>query len=131
VGLERGPLSLVCTTEELLGRKSNGSGLENREYCRRDSSCCPRDTLYPQKLALTSPTSGGRSVGIARSRTEATEFFYIMLCVRNFAIQELRSECHLNILPCCGHGTRAICFTSQAQFVTCSVGDRQSFNRSI
>jgi hypothetical protein len=23
----------------------------------------PRDTLYPRKLALTSPTSGGRSVG--------------------------------------------------------------------
>jgi hypothetical protein len=31
VGLERGPLSLVSTTEELLGRKSSGSGLENRE----------------------------------------------------------------------------------------------------
>ena len=30
--------------------------------------------LYPQKLALTSPTGGGRSVGIVRSRTEATEF---------------------------------------------------------
>jgi hypothetical protein len=29
--------------------------------------------LYPQKLALTSPTSGGRSVGIFRSRTRATE----------------------------------------------------------
>jgi hypothetical protein len=29
--------------------------------------------LYQQKLALTSPTSGGRSVGIARSRTKATE----------------------------------------------------------
>jgi hypothetical protein len=29
--------------------------------------------LYPQKLALTSPTSGGRSVGIVRSRTKATE----------------------------------------------------------
>jgi hypothetical protein len=28
-----------------------------------------------QKLALTSPTSGGRSVGIVRSRTQATEFF--------------------------------------------------------
>jgi hypothetical protein len=27
VGLERGPLSLVCTTEELLRRKSSGSGL--------------------------------------------------------------------------------------------------------
>jgi hypothetical protein len=32
VGLERGPPSLVSTTEELLGRKSNGSGLESREY---------------------------------------------------------------------------------------------------
>jgi hypothetical protein len=28
VGLERGPLSLVSTTEELLERKSSGSGLE-------------------------------------------------------------------------------------------------------
>jgi hypothetical protein len=38
VGLERGPLSLVGTTEELLGRKSSDSGLEIREYCRRDPS---------------------------------------------------------------------------------------------
>jgi hypothetical protein len=30
--------------------------------------------LYPQKLALTSPTGGGRSVGIVLSRTKATEF---------------------------------------------------------
>jgi hypothetical protein len=30
-GLERGPLSLVRTIEELLGRKSSGSGLENRD----------------------------------------------------------------------------------------------------
>jgi hypothetical protein len=30
VGLERGPLSLVSTTEELLGRKSSGSGLETK-----------------------------------------------------------------------------------------------------
>ena len=29
--------------------------------------------LYPQKLALTSPIGGGRSVGIVRSRTKATE----------------------------------------------------------
>jgi len=29
--------------------------------------------LYPQKLALTSPTGGGRSVGIVRSRTKAKE----------------------------------------------------------
>jgi len=30
--------------------------------------------LYPQKLALTSPTGGGRSVGIVSVRTKATEF---------------------------------------------------------
>jgi hypothetical protein len=35
VGLERGPLSLANTTEELLQRKSSGSGLENQEYGRR------------------------------------------------------------------------------------------------
>jgi hypothetical protein len=38
VGLERGPLSLVSTTEELLGRKRSGSGLETREYGRRGSA---------------------------------------------------------------------------------------------
>jgi hypothetical protein len=38
VVLERGPHSLVSTTEELLGRKISGSGLENREYDRRDPS---------------------------------------------------------------------------------------------
>jgi hypothetical protein len=32
VGLERGPLSLVSTNEELLETKSSGSGLEYREY---------------------------------------------------------------------------------------------------
>jgi hypothetical protein len=73
VGLERGPLSLVSTIAELLGRKSSGSGLENREYGRRDLPRSPRDTFYPQKLALTSPTRSGRSVGIVRSRTKAME----------------------------------------------------------
>jgi hypothetical protein len=67
VGLERGPHSLVSTIEELLGRKRNGSGLEIREYGLRDPSRWPRGILYPHKLALTSPTSGGLSVGIVRS----------------------------------------------------------------
>jgi len=34
--------------------------------------------VYPQKLALTSPTGGGRSVGIVRVRTEATEFSLVL-----------------------------------------------------
>jgi hypothetical protein len=49
------------------------SGLEIRQNGRRDPSRWPRGTLYPQKLPLTSPTTGGRSVGIVRSRTQATE----------------------------------------------------------
>jgi hypothetical protein len=36
VGLERGPLSLMSSIEELLGRKSSGSGLESRENGRRE-----------------------------------------------------------------------------------------------
>jgi hypothetical protein len=38
VGLERGPLNLVSTIEELLERKSTGFVLEIREYGRRDPS---------------------------------------------------------------------------------------------
>jgi hypothetical protein len=53
--------------------------LENWEYGRTDSSHSPRVSLYPQKLAITSPTSGGRSVGIVRSRTQATEFIIYFL----------------------------------------------------
>jgi len=37
--------------------------------------------LYPQKLALTSPTGGGRSVGIVRVRTKATELVNYILSV--------------------------------------------------
>jgi hypothetical protein len=60
VSLERGTLSLVSTIEELPGRKSSGSGLESREYGRRDLSCWPR-------------------VGIVGSRIQATEFSFFML----------------------------------------------------
>jgi hypothetical protein len=74
VSLGRGPLSLVSTIEELLERKSSGSCLENWEHVPKDPSRWPRGTLYPQMLALTSLTSRGRSVGIVRSQTQATEF---------------------------------------------------------
>ena len=51
-------------------------------------------TLYPQKLALTSSTGGGRSVGIVRSRTKATEFFFFWkpsgyFIYRNFRVSLL------------------------------------------
>jgi hypothetical protein len=73
-GLERGPLSLVRTTEQLLEWKSSGSGLENRGNSLR----WPRNTLYLQRLELPSPTSGVRSVGIVRLRTTATEFSFLV-----------------------------------------------------
>jgi hypothetical protein len=38
VGLELAPLRRVTTIEELFERKSSGSGIENREYGRRDQS---------------------------------------------------------------------------------------------
>ena len=37
--------------------------------------------FYPQKLALTSPTDGGPSVGIVRLRTKATEFIIIIIII--------------------------------------------------
>jgi hypothetical protein len=73
VGLERGSLSLVSTIEELLGRKSNGSGLEIRAYGRMGSSTLTMRHPLSAKVG-TSMTSGGRSVGIIRSRTQATKF---------------------------------------------------------
>jgi hypothetical protein len=74
VGLERGPLSLVRSIEELLESKEIAAPrLENR-LTAVGFRCADHVTpLYLQKLALTSPTGGGRSVGIVRSRTKATE----------------------------------------------------------
>jgi hypothetical protein len=69
----------MSTIEKLLGRNTGGFGLESREYGRGESLRLPRDTLYPRKFALTSPTSGGRSVGIVRSWTEAKEFSLVFL----------------------------------------------------
>jgi hypothetical protein len=70
VGLKRGPLSLVKIIEELLDGKVAAPVLKAEINCRGDPLRWPRDTLYPQKLALTSPTRGGRSVGIVRLWTK-------------------------------------------------------------
>jgi hypothetical protein len=75
VGLERGPLNLVSTIEELLEKKkSSGSVLEDQDYGRRGIRRADYAThLHPQKLALILPTSISRPVGIVSSRTKATE----------------------------------------------------------
>jgi hypothetical protein len=50
VGLERGPLSLVSTTEELLGINSSGSCLEIWEYRHRDPLRRRRGTPLSAKV---------------------------------------------------------------------------------
>jgi hypothetical protein len=115
VGLERGPLSLLSTTEELLGRKSNGSGLESLKYGRRDPFSLPCCSLYPKKLTLTSPTSYYSLVGIDRSRTQATELLnmtgrWLSDTDRiTFALLNLQGVRHLvNIFQACFLGTKQL-----------------------
>jgi hypothetical protein len=62
VCLEWGPLSLVSTIHELLGRSSSAFGLESREYGRRDSSRWPRGTLSLPKVG-TNFADKRRSLG--------------------------------------------------------------------
>jgi hypothetical protein len=67
VGLERSPLSLMSSTEELLGRKNSDSSLENREYGHRERS-------------------SGRSVHIVHSLTQAMEFVLITFLLNYYNI---------------------------------------------
>jgi hypothetical protein len=64
-------IQLPVLLRSYLKEKCSGSGLENRNYVRRDQLCWSLNTLCPQKLAPTSPTSGGRSVDIVRSWSKA------------------------------------------------------------
>ena len=50
--------------------------------------------LYPQMLALTSPTGGGRSVGIVRSRTKATEFSLVL--AGSVTLVSIQANLHVN-----------------------------------
>ena len=60
-----------------MNEKSSGSRSRKQRLTAVGTRCADHVTpFYPQKLALTSPTGGGRSVGIVRVRTKATEFFF-------------------------------------------------------
>jgi hypothetical protein len=72
-GSGTGPISLMSTTEELLERENSGSGLEIRDYGRGGSAALT--TRHPQKLALSSPTSGG-PLGRYRSLADSGQGFF-------------------------------------------------------
>jgi hypothetical protein len=66
----------MSKTEELLERKSSGSGVERREYGSKDRSRWPRGILYLQKVG-TNFADKRRSLGwYSRSRAQATEFVF-------------------------------------------------------
>jgi hypothetical protein len=72
-------------------------GLESREYGCRDPSRWPHDTLYLQKLALTSPTSGGLSVGIVCSYVDKYKIKFKLVTIywTNEILQSIVSSgCH-------------------------------------
>jgi hypothetical protein len=58
-------LNMLSHKSRVYKTEINGSG---------DPLRWPRDTLYPEKLALTSPTIGGPSVGIVLLLTRDTKF---------------------------------------------------------
>jgi hypothetical protein len=81
VGLERGPLSLVITIEELLGRNSSGYGLENRDYgCRASAALTMRHPSI-QKVG-TNFADKRRLLGRYSSLVDSGhEFVYLFFCL--------------------------------------------------
>ena len=71
-------------------KKSSGSRSRKQRLTAVGNRCAGHVTpLYPQKLALISPTGGGRSVGIVRVRTKATEFSLVLVRVSSVHLAQL------------------------------------------
>jgi hypothetical protein len=67
--------------------ESSGAGSRETRLTAMGVRCAEHATSSPQMLALTSPTSGGRSFGIACLQTKATEFSFY--------------QCYSVVLTCC------------------------------
>jgi hypothetical protein len=69
-----------------------------------------RHPLYPQRLALTLPTSGGCSVGTVRSRTKATELVSGYAKSYMFSLYNQRPAIYRKTMDCVskGYADRAV-----------------------
>jgi hypothetical protein len=81
------------------GYRSRGPGFDSRLRSRKQKltavgiRCADHATSsIRKKLALTSPTSGGRSVGIVRLRTKSTEFVFFFCFERYTPIWNTRPQ---------------------------------------
>ena len=78
-------------------KKVAAPGLEKQRLTAVGTRCADHVTpLYPQKLALTSLTGGGRSVGIVRVRTKATEFSWFYY--KNFVTMQSQLNIKIHLL---------------------------------
>jgi hypothetical protein len=88
MGLERGPLSIMSTIEELLERKISGSGLESREYGH--SGRVKLTTWHPLFAKVgTNFSDKRRSLGQYSSFADSGHrFFFLQLA----EIEKMQSE---------------------------------------
>jgi hypothetical protein len=79
--------TVPCTSAFLYGLDAHllHDNTKSENNGRGDPLRWPRDTLYPLKLALISPTSGGRSVGIVRLRTNPRSLNTTSLLLSRFS----------------------------------------------
>jgi len=62
------------------------------------TSCSGGGIYIYKKLALTSPTGGGRSVGIVRVRTKATEFSLVLYLSSNLLSKPMKIIIHRTVI---------------------------------